>query len=153
MSSKKKQKQKKKLESQLSELLLRLEGHLSFIYPNEDLSRLTSQSLAVMGLDRVQKKPRWHKNKWDEADIALITYANSVIRKDELPLVTLEKFLDKELDHCITWLHILPFFPYSSDDGFAVIDYLKVNESYGDWSHISRLGDQFKLMADLVINH
>jgi len=50
-------------------------------------------------------------------------------------------------------VHILPFFPFSSDDGFAVIDYKKVNKELGDWDNIKGIADQFKLMADLVINH
>ncbi len=50
-------------------------------------------------------------------------------------------------------LHLLPFFPYSSDDGFSVMDYLSVNPAFGDWEDISALGREFRLMADLVINH
>ena len=67
--------------------------------------------------------------------------------------MTLNRFLNTHLQEEISWVHILPFFPFSSDDGFAVIDYTQVNESYGDWGHISRIGKRFHLMADLVINH
>ena len=48
---------------------------------------------------------------------------------------------------------MLPFFPYSSDDGFSVIDYTRVNPDFGDWSDIERLGQTFRLMFDAVINH
>ena len=50
-------------------------------------------------------------------------------------------------------MHILPFFPYSSDDGFAVMDYLAVNESHGEWEDIKQISSEFKFMSDLVINH
>ena len=135
------------------ELNMRVRGHLALVYPDQDLDQLTMQLLKRMGLDTVCRKPRWHKNNWNEQDICVITYANSFVREDERPLVTLDRFLNTHLQEEISWVHILPFFPFSSDDGFAVIDYTQVNESYGDWGHISRIGKRFHLMADLVINH
>src|SRR5690606_29305552 len=98
-------------------------------------------------------KPRWYKANWSEQDVAVITYANSIVREGELPLQTLERFLSRHLAEEIRWVHILPFFPYSSDDGFAVIDYLRVNPLYGDWRHVERIARRFTLLADLVINH
>jgi sucrose phosphorylase len=50
-------------------------------------------------------------------------------------------------------VHILPFFPFTSDDGFAVTDYEQVNSKLGDWADINRIGDEFRLMSDLVLNH
>ena len=50
-------------------------------------------------------------------------------------------------------MHVLPFTPYSSDDGFSVVDYFEVNPDLGDWSDIEALGEDFDLMSDLVINH
>ena len=50
-------------------------------------------------------------------------------------------------------MHILPFYPWSSDDGFAVLDYSSVNEALGDWADIEAIGESYDLMADLVINH
>ena len=135
------------------ELNMRVRGHLALVYPDQDLDQLTTQLLKRMGLDTVCRKPRWHKNNWNEQDVCVITYANSFVREGERPLVTLNRFLNTHLQEEISWVHILPFFPFSSDDGFAVIDYTQVNESYGDWGHISRIGKRFHLMADLVINH
>ena len=37
--------------------------------------------------------------------------------------------------------------------GFAVVDYLAVDDALGDWSAISRIADRFTLMVDLVLNH
>ena len=144
---------KEKQQDLAQELTQRVRGHLSLVYPEADLDKLTQQLLTRMGLDKKCRKPRWHKNNWDEEDVCVITYANSFIREGERPLVTLNRFLNTHLAEEISWVHILPFFPFSSDDGFAVIDYTQVNESYGDWGHIGRIGKRFKLMADLVINH
>ena len=58
-----------------------------------------------------------------EKDTVIITYADQVIRKNEKPLRTLNSFLKKYLDNAISTVHLLPFFPYSSDDGFSIIDY------------------------------
>jgi len=138
------------LDAQLRQRVL---SHLSLIYPEHDVEKICMQLLKKMGLDKVCNKPRWHKNNWSEKDIGVITYANSFNRDDERPLVTLSRFLDTHLKDVISWVHILPFFPFSSDDGFAVIDYTQVNESYGDWGHIGRIAKKFSLMSDLVINH
>ncbi len=59
----------------------------------------------------------------------------------------------KYMKGVVNTIHILPFYPYSSDDGFAVIDYKKVNEDLGNWDDIKGISDQFNLLVDLVINH
>ncbi len=93
-------------------------------------------------------------HKWSENNIQLITYGDSIRSNGkEKPLVTLYRFLEKYLGDTITGVHILPFFPYSSDDGFAVIDYLQVNPELGDWDDIRRIALKFNFMIDLVINH
>ena len=93
-------------------------------------------------------------HKWSENNVQLITYGDSIINRDqEKPLVTLANFLEKYWQDTITGVHILPFTPYSSDDGFAVIDYLQVNPDLGDWDDIRVIAEHFKLMVDLVINH
>lgn len=92
-------------------------------------------------------------NKWSNNNILLITYGDSITQPGEQPLKTLGTFLKEHLDDVITGVHILPFFPYSSDDGFAVIDYLQVNPELGDWSDIKQISEDFNLMFDLVINH
>jgi sucrose phosphorylase len=83
----------------------------------------------------------------------LITYADTLRRKEEAPLETLHKFVKSKLSDSISAVHLLPFFPYSSDDGFSVMDYTTVNPSCGKWDHVSNLSKDFKVMGDLVINH
>lgn len=92
-------------------------------------------------------------NKWTEKDTILITYGDSIVDLDDLPLETLRSFAKRYLSDVISIIHILPFFPYSSDDGFSVIDYRQVNPNLGTWKNIENLIPDFNIMADLVINH
>lgn len=88
-----------------------------------------------------------------ERDAILITYGDQVTEPGVAPLRTLGEFCVQYLSGLIDWMHILPFFPYSSDDGFSVIDYRQVNAALGSWEDIARLRKRFHLMFDLVLNH
>lgn len=91
---------------------------------------------------------------WNERDVVLITYGDQVQSAGESPLRSLNSFLrEHELHDLIGTVHLLPFFPYSSDDGFSVIDYRRVNPKLGDWDDVAALGASFDLMFDLVLNH
>jgi sucrose phosphorylase len=126
---------------------------LEVVYPELDCHFLAGQLLTTMGLVPNQALPPAHQNNWNESDVVLITYADTVQRAEEKPLQTLHCFLGDCLSESVSSVHILPFFPYSSDDGFSVMDYLAVNESHGNWADIERIARDYKLMADLVINH
>jgi len=88
-----------------------------------------------------------------QKDSVLITYGDSFREKEEKPLITLRKFLEEFLKDKISTIHILPFFPYSSDDGFSVINYKEVNPEFGTWENIREVEKDFNLMFDAVINH
>jgi sucrose phosphorylase len=88
-----------------------------------------------------------------EQDAVLITYGDQFQTPYSPPLHSLKRFLDNHLKGCINGVHILPFFPYSSDDGFSVIDYRAVNPTLGSWDDILSLRHSFHLMFDVVINH
>ncbi|MBR7889220.1 alpha-glucosidase C-terminal domain-containing protein [Marinomonas sp. A79] len=137
----------------LSHLEPRLIAHLQTIYPHLNGKDLADKCLATFHLDPATESPRPHKNLWDQSDIMLITYADTLRRKDEAPLETLHQFVKSKLADSISAVHLLPFFPYSSDDGFSVMDYTTVNPSCGRWGHVSNLAKDFKVMGDLVINH
>ena len=134
------------------ELPFLVESHLNFIYPDQDNSKLASNLIGCMGLDAACPKPVT-ENVWDQSDIFMITYGDSIQSKNQPPLLTLHEFMQENLKDVVNGVHILPFFPYSSDDGFSVIDYTQVNDSLGDWSHIEKIGASFNLMSDLVVNH
>ncbi|MFW6222025.1 MAG: sugar phosphorylase [Bacteroidota bacterium] len=93
------------------------------------------------------------EHKWSEKDAVLITYGDSIINEKQKPLSVLNKFLKRNLSGFINNIHILPFFPYTSDDGFSITDFKKVNPELGKWKHIRSINNKFDLMVDLVINH
>ena len=133
--------------------------HLHSIYADVELD-MSAESLATdlitaIGLtdDSEMVAPQAHCNYWDEEDIVMITYGDSITDGHERPLFTLNRFLQTYCKNTVNKVHILPFFPYSSDDGFSVIDYSSVNESLGDWEDITRLAEEYGLMFDLVVNH
>ncbi|HEY3344512.1 MAG TPA: sugar phosphorylase [Anaerolineaceae bacterium] len=86
-------------------------------------------------------------------DALLITYPDQVTQAGQAPLATLAEFAEEHLAERISAVHLLPFYPSSSDDGFAVIDYREVDRELGGWEDVSRLAGRFRLMADGVINH
>lgn len=88
-----------------------------------------------------------------QRDAILITYGDQVQTLGVPPLQTLADFCARHLAGILSGIHILPFYPYSSDDGFSVTDYRMVNPALGDWVDIERLGRNFRLMFDAVINH
>ncbi len=106
-----------------------------------------------MVLEHMQRMGLDSREKWNQQDAILITYGDSIKNDAEAPLQTLHRFLRENLQGIVNSVHILPFFPYSSDDGFSVIDYAEVNETLGGWADIEAISQDFNLMADLVINH
>jgi len=91
--------------------------------------------------------------RFTEKDMILITYGDLVRGQERSPLATLHKFVDTYNRGAINTLHILPFFPYSSDKGFAIIDYRRVDPKMGTWEDIDGMGGRYDLMFDGVLNH
>jgi len=137
----------------LDTLQQRIIDHLLKLYPQDNIEDIANAIVDIMGYEAAIAEVVPHSNLWDEKDIIVITYGDSIKKYDELPLVTLRRFLNDHLQGIASIVHILPFYPYSSDDGFSVINYSEVNHSLGDWQHINCLADDFSIMADLVINH
>ena len=93
-------------------------------------------------------------DQWSEKTTVLITYANSITSTNNMsPLSSLQKFVSSKCQQFIDTVHILPFFPSSSDDGFAVKDYYNIDNEFGDWKDIINISKSFRVMADVVINH
>jgi len=90
---------------------------------------------------------------WSEKDVFLIAYPDSFIGKDISGLASLASFLNLHLEGVINGVHILPFFPYSSDRGFSVVDFNQVEHEFGTWEDIENIGKNYRIMADLVLNH
>ena len=139
------------------QLLDRLRHHVEAIYHDTAIEletcELAVQLQRLMRLENTAAEPQQHVNHWSQRDAIVMTYGDTLLREGEAPLVTLKKFFDDYADQVVTGVHILPFYPWSSDDGFSVLDYSSVNESLGDWENIAAIAEDYRLMADLVINH
>ena len=133
--------------------------HLEEIYKTvdcvdqEQLDSLSHDLIQIMRLEDVNSEPPRYINHWDQGDCLVISYGDSILQEGEKPLHSLKQFLDRQVKGSINAVHILPFYPFTSDDGFSVLDYSSVNESLGDWSDIEDIASDYRLMSDLVINH
>ena len=134
-----------------SDLAARIQSRLTFLYGPER-SPAVMQAL-TRRLRAFEPPHRPASDRLSERDAVLITYGDMVRREGEAPLRTLYDVLTRTLEGTLSTVHILPFFPYSSDDGFSVIDYRTVDPALGDWGDIERLRGRFKLMFDAVVNH
>jgi sucrose phosphorylase len=145
------------MNTQVNQLKNKLIQQLSTIYKDvpleQSLDQIAQGLINTMRLSNKVIDIKPFTNHWSEEDIILITYGDSIIKADQPPLQTLKNFLDENIKNTINSVHILPFFPYCSDDGFAVIDYSSVNESLGTWRDIEGISEKYHLMSDLVINH
>jgi sucrose phosphorylase len=145
--------------SVLEQLIERVEHHLTVIYHDVELNisypDLCKQLLQTMRIDASELliEPRRHHNNWDQKDVMLISYGDSIEKVGEKPLHSLHDFLTTYCGDAINSVHLLPFFPYSSDDGFSVIDYSSVNDALGGWEDISAITKDYRVMSDVVINH
>ncbi len=105
-------------------------------------------------LASVDSKPAIQGSLWDQGDAVLIAYGDHVLAPGKRPLQVLREVLvEQDLTSLFSTIHLLPFFPASSDDGFSVIDYRAVDPALGDWDDIQALGQHCHLMFDLVLNH
>ena len=131
----------------------RISNHYGELLDDDQRGQLLDDCLALMRLEDVCDLPQQYVSHWDQRDAVMITYGDSIKDHEIHPLVMLKRFVDQHLRDVVSALHILPFYPWSSDDGFAVLDYSSVNEALGSWEDIRGLDEHFDLMADLVINH
>jgi glucosylglycerate phosphorylase len=83
----------------------------------------------------------------------LITYGDGIRRHGEAPLHTLAAFLHEHVGTLLSDVHLLPIFPWTSDDGFAVVDHRMVNPALGTWDDVGDLAAERGVMLDFVANH
>ena len=139
--------------SPLDHLVRRIETHLTVIYGEGDHSLLVDRLIDAMRLREHFFEPVPFTNHWSEKDVALITYGDSILPEQGKPLEQLASFVRERLGDAVSIVHVLPYFPWTSDDGFAVSDYTKVNPELGDWSDLESLSQDYRIMSDLVVNH
>ncbi|WP_434288702.1 sugar phosphorylase [Celeribacter sp. SCSIO 80788] len=139
-----------------SQFSTRLRALIGQIYPERNSKHLADEIVAAFWPEGTTPRARARapgNSLWNETDTLVITYGNSLIDGQHKPLDLLYDFLNRYLKGTVHGVHILPFFPFTSDDGFAVTDYRQVNSQLGDWADIQRIGGEFRLMSDLVLNH
>lgn len=85
-------------------------------------------------------------------NVQLITYVD---RMSGGNLNDLNHVLKSEFPNLFAGIHLLPFYyPIDgSDAGFDPINHAQVDPRLGEWSDIRSLGDDYELMADLIVNH
>jgi len=127
-----------------------LQQILAGVYSPAQLNALIPKLVKVVGAyASVENKKQWV----DQNDIMLITYGDSIKQPGQFPLQTLNEFLNQHAQKVLSAVHILPCYPYTSDDGFSVVDYWKINPELGDWNNVQALAKDYDLMFDGVINH
>jgi len=127
---------------------------------NKRLHKLYPEDIAVKAIKSITDLINKYKQTIDskeyhlsQRDIILITYGDQVSKNSEATLQTLNEFMDKHLKGVVNSIHILPFYPYSSDDGFSVVDYSEVDPHMGSWREVEQLSADYRIMVDGVINH
>lgn len=125
-------------------------AHLAFLYGEANALPTLARVENLLAVYRARIPAK--NAALTERDALLITYGDQVQAPDEKPLRTLTKVCDQYLTGALSGIHILPFYPWTSDDGFSVVDYRQIDPALGDWDDISAM-QNFRLMFDGVINH
>ena len=119
-----------------------------------ELERILEVYYAHKSREMIEKEKDFvPEERFTEKDVILITYGDLLRDEEPSPFASLAKFCDTYLEGTINTLHILPFFPYSSDRGFSIIDFETVDPNLGTWDDIEDLENRYQLMFDGVINH
>ncbi len=139
----------------------RMRTRLAFLYGEKEAARFMPEMERILKVHYAHKPPEMiekeqhydPRRRFSEKDLILITYGDIVKRDGKTTLSTLNDFVHIFDEGTINTLHILPFFPYSSDRGFSVVDFKRVNPELGDWHDIRNAKELYNLMFDSVLNH
>ena len=128
-----------------------IKGLLNSIYSDDDSANAYEKTIALINKykQKVESTPYYLTKK----DIILITYGDQVFHSGETALSTLFSFLNEYVRDIINTVHILPFYPHSSDDGFSIVNYKGVCPLKGSWKDIANIKKNHRIMFDGVINH
>lgn len=102
---------------------------------------------AMKSFEEIKSKAR------SKSPTIMITYATSIKDGNKPALESMEQFLDNYVGDSVEGVHFLPFYPFTSDDGFSVVDYTKVDGKAGTWDNLTKISKNYSLMYDAVINH
>jgi glycosidase len=134
---------------------------LTVLYGEEKAHRCAEEIIRVMQVHCAHKPPALAEEdaafdvsqRFTERDVVAITYGDLIHSPGKQPLIALREIFEEVFSGTFNTVHLLPFYPYSSDRGFSVVDYQEVDPKLGAWDDIARLGDSMRLMFDGVVNH
>ncbi len=122
-------------------------------FTNQELLSFTDEIVKTIGKSNKIKKSKKNFNLSEKTSL-LICYGDSVLgTKTNKSIAEFKKFHKKYLSKFFNSVHFLPFYPSSSDSGFAVKDHYKIDPRLGNWSDIKSFSKNSFIMADVVINH
>lgn len=127
--------------------------HLQRLYPQNEVESTYQALLDLIQQFKSRIPASPEQPLFSERDITLITYGDTLRHPHKTPIAALHQFLQERVGDLVSTVHILPFFPYSSDDGFSVIDFAAVDPALGSWQDVSNIADHYQAMVDLVLNH
>ncbi len=127
---------------------------LKILYGKSESEKIYSElEVIILKYKNKIKNKKQHRKQFSQKDVVLITYGDFIQDKRKPSLRILNEFAEKNLKEIINIIHILPFYPHSSDRGFSVIDYKKVDPRLGNWQDIKKMNKNFDPMFDFVCNH
>lgn len=135
----------------VDELKEKLESRICKIYQEKD-----KQQNALEEIEKVLKKHSVSKDlrpSFSQHNSILITYGDTIRDGERNGIEVLNNFLNTFVKDAVDTVHLLPMFPFTSDDGFSVSDYREINRDLGTWDDIHKLSENYGLMFDAVINH
>ena len=128
---------------------------LNFVYKNEKTeTEIEYYTRCILSLiNKFKENYKASKKHVSQETFLLIAYADSIKNRNEIPLKIFQKFFKQNLKNFFEILHILPFYPASSDGGFSVTNHKSVNKDFGSWKDIKTFSKEVSIMADLILNH
>ena len=135
----------------MNEHVQKIKNLLTNIYGDEKGGKALHRIMPL--IEAFPRRPETKSSYFSQEDVVLITYGDTLNHPGETPLKTLNRFLTSRLKQVFSTVHFLPFFPFSSDDGFSVMDFFNINPELGSWEDVDAIGREFNLMFDYVVNH
>ena len=139
--------------SQISQRIIKskLKNIYKSVNPKVDINLLFKEiENLINNFNKINNKK---KKTITEKTSMLICYGDSILDNKKNSLKVFKNFYFKKLEKYFNTVHFLPFYPSSSDSGFAVKDHYQIDSRLGNWSDIKNLSKKINIMADLVINH
>ena len=128
-----------------------LENIYKLILPKKDINYFKDEIIQI--IKNFNKKNPKKKIIISEKTSLIICYGDAVYSNEKSSIKVFQSFFQKNLKKYFDTIHFLPFYPSSSDSGFAVKDHYKIEKRIGEWSDLKRIAKYNNIMADIVINH